>query len=151
MMMHENPQPMPGLARQLIMAVFTSLACCLLLFLFSWHRQLPSMTIADFSLNTPLSLSVLVIISLLFSVLLYLLITTLPPCNVAVPMDQARRDRILRLLRADAYSYLPLPLLVLLTLVWEQIGNNLLLVFIFLIVIIAVKIFFLLEYRSLRK
>ncbi len=140
---------MPNLTGQLIMAVLTSLAGCLFLFLFCWQQQLPPMVVTGFSLSVPLVLSAIVQLGLLLSIFLYLGLWRLPEFKASAKTSPERRANISRLLRADAYSYLLLPLLVILTFAWKQIGNNLLLLSAIVLALLATKSFFLLELKKL--
>ena len=142
---------MPSLATQLVMAIFTSLAGCLLLFLFSWQRQLPNLILEGREVNVPTVLGTIVLLGLLFSIILYLQLWSLPDLKAQTRLDQKRHSRIFRLLRADAYSYLLLPMLIVVLLAWEQVGNHWLLCLVLLFAVLAVKIFFLLEAYRLKQ
>ena len=141
----------PSLGWQIFMAIATSAVCCIFLFLFGWQQQLPTLTWQDISLSAPLCLSLVVIVGLVLSLIIYLRLKGLPEFKAADKIEQARRLRIVRLLRADAYTYLLWPLLVTLTLAWQQVGNNLLLIIIILLALVVIKIILLLEAGNLYK
>ena len=149
--MSENTQSMPSLAVQLVMAVFTSLAGGLLLFLFSWQRHLPALELGGWEPSVPAVLGIIVLLGLLLSIILLLQLWGLPEFKVQPKLDQNRRNRIIRLLRADAYSYLLLPGLIAVLLAWEQVGNHWLLWLVLLLATLTAKFFFLLEAHRLKQ
>ena len=142
---------MPSLATQLTMAVFTSLAGGLFLFLFSLQRHLPNLRLGGWEPSVPMVLGVIVFAGLLLSIILYLQIWSLPEFKAQPRLEQKRYSRIIRLLRADAYSYLLLPMLVAVLPAWEQVGNHWVLFGVLLLTMLAAKIFFLLEAHRLKQ
>lgn len=138
---------MPSLAVQFSVAVLTSFLGCALLFLFSWHNQLPPMG----GLSVPLALSLLVFLSLAFTLFLCLGLKKLPEFKMIAKIEPERQQKIVRLLRADAYTYLLVPLMVLLTLGWQQAGNPWLLWSVFLLLILTAKILILFDLFLMRK
>jgi hypothetical protein len=65
--------------------------------------------------------------------------------------DPQRAARINRVMRADAYTYLLLPLLIIAMLAWEQIGNIVLLSLLFMLALLFSKTIFFIELRKLSK
>jgi hypothetical protein len=140
---------LPGIGFQLFMAVITCLLTIVFLFLLNRHQYLPPFIVGAVTLNVPIVLSSLVLMILASSMVLYLRIWRLPEYKTIMRIEPERQRSISRLLRADAYSFLFLPLLVILTIAWEQVGDNLLLFLILLAAMAAIKYCFFRELRLL--
>jgi hypothetical protein len=141
---------LPGVGLQAFLAVITCLTTVGFLFLLNYHQQLPPFMAGSAALNALMVLNALTLGFLASSLFLYFRIRRLPEYKTIMRIDPERQRRIARLLKADAYSFLFLPLLVILTIAWEQVGDNLLLLLILTAALGVVKYCFFKELRRLR-
>jgi hypothetical protein len=140
---------LPGVGFQVFMAIITCLTTVGFLFLLNYHQQLPPFMARGAALNALVVLSALTLAFLASSLVLYFRIWRLPEYKTIMRIDPERQRKIVYLLRADAYSFLFLPLLVILTIAWEQVGDNLLLLLILTAALAGIKYCFFRELKLL--
>ena len=141
---------LPSLATHAAWSVLTCLFCMAFLFALAWQQETTFLKFGAYIINLPMLLSAVAAACLLGSILLWVMASRLFDYKTTSPNPQ-RATRINRVMRADAYTYLLLPLLIIAMLAWEQIGNIVLLSLLFLLTLLFFKTVFFMELKKLSK
>jgi hypothetical protein len=149
--MEKHKYSLPSLKTHALWSLLTSLLCASFILTLVVRQQdyiqTRGMEIWPFFLLFSLP----ILTGLLSSIILWIIIWRLPAYRRHDSTSSQCPESINRLLRADAYTYLILPLMVLAIMAWEQIGNIVPLILIFWLSILCFKVIFFLEYNKLSK